>query len=266
MSTSTFPATRASTLAKALDDKGGLMDFHAATTLQQIARTPTLRQQMALVKPADDLDWRAFKPLVTKAQTMRGKPEADAGTNIHSVVEAIVRGQSLDFVDAALWKDARAVLGVLEGLGLTPVGAEEFVYLAGLPEPTAGTRDLRCAPASGGPHVIIDTKSTTDLAKDSLRLSGVSWAIQLAVYALGSPYPTEGLVRDRWGRPMIDPALVGTLERPAVSASVGVVVEVARGTGEARPHIIDLEAGYSLAEEACRVRAARKVDVAWRAK
>jgi hypothetical protein len=122
----------------------------------------------------------------------------------------------------------------------------------------AGTRDIACKPSRGGPMVAVDIKSTTDLTPDSLKYNGVAWAIQLAVYANGQPYPSEGLQRDQWTRPIIDPALVDALPKQDMNTEVGVIIEVQRGAGIARPHLIDLEAGLRLAALACHVRAARR--------
>lgn len=254
----TFPATRVSTLAKTLDDKGGLMDYHAATALQIIAKDKTLRDELALVRPKDALDWRAYKPLVNKAHAMRGKPEADAGTNIHAVVEMIIAGESVEFVDPVTVADAREVLHLLTALGLTPAFTEQFVYLGGLPEPVAGTRDIACKPSRSGPLVSVDIKSTSEFSPDAMKYSGTAWAMQLACYANGQPYPTEDLQRDQWGRPKIDPDLIGTLPAQEMNVTVGVVIEVQRGAAQARPHFLDLKAGLRLAELSCHVRAARR--------
>ena len=254
----TFPATRISTLAKALEDKGGLMDFHAATTLQAIATSPTLLTRLGLVEHEGALDWRPFKPLVAEAQAQRGKPEADQGTNIHMVVQALVEERAV-LVDPVTLADAKAVLAALEARGLTPVGSEEFVYAGGLSEPLAGTRDLRCTIEGRPQHVAVDIKSTSTL--QPVKYGQISWAIQLAGYAHGRPYPTEDLVRDQWGRPKIDPALVQVLAPYEMDTSWGVVVEVERGTGRTELHLVDLDQGWRLAELACQVRAARKAKV-----
>lgn len=254
---STFPATRISTLAKALEDKGNLMPYYAATTLQVVATTPTLLTRLALVEHEGALDWRPFKPLVEEAQRQRGKPEADQGTNIHLVVQALVEERAV-MTDDATMADARAVLAALQERGLDPVGSEEFLYAGGLTEPLAGTRDLRCQVADRDQHVAVDIKSTSALTP--IKYGSVSWAIQLAGYAHGKPYPTEDLVRDGWGRPMIDPTLI---QEPDYEMDLawGVVVEVERGTGRTEFHRVDLDQGWALAEQACQTRAARKAKV-----
>lgn len=256
---STRYATRASTLAKALDDGSGLMDYYAATTLQAVAASPTLLARVGLVEFDGVLDWRPFKPLAQEAQRQRGKPEAEAGTNIHAVVEALHAGREVMVPDDVM-ADAQAVLGALRSLGRRPVATEQFVFTPGLLEPVAGTRDMLVARDGGGMSQVVDIKTTSTLG--NARFRAVSWAIQLAVYANGVVYPkpSDG-ERDRWGRPPIDGAVLARAaaqSSPPVDTSTGLVVEVERGTARVQVHQLDLGAGWVLADLACRVRAARK--------
>lgn len=255
----TFYATRASTLAKALDDANGLMDYYAATTLQAVASSPTLLARMGLVEFDGVLDWRPFKPLAQEAQRQRGKPEADAGTNIHAVVEALHAGRPVMVPDEVM-ADAQAVLDALRALGRRPVATEQFVFTPGLPEPVAGTRDMLVARDGGGMAQVVDVKSTSNLG--NARFRAVSWAVQLAVYANGVVYPRPSDDdRDRWGRPpihqtVLDQAVAQTAI--PVDTTAGLVVEVERGTAQVQVHQVDLGAGWTLANLACQVRAARK--------
>ena len=255
--------TRPSTLAKVLDDGYGLQGYVAATTLATVARHKDLRDRLAITAATADPDeWREFKPLHELAQERRGKPEAEAGTNVHRAVQALVeQGEAVaEFMPADVLADARAALAVLEDLGMRPVESEGFVVnLDGLPEPYAGTRDtLALHEPSGGAFVVVDYKTTTALGSAQYR--GLSWSMQLAMYGRGLPYLGEGEVaRDRYGRPLVDPDLVGAEERHILP--VGLVVEVERGTGRALAHRVDLEAGWAFARLACEVRAARKAPV-----
>lgn len=247
-------ASRASTLAGALDTGFGLLPYEAATTLQSIAANPDLRDRLALIDP--DSDWRSFRPLYEEAKRRRGKPEAEAGTNIHAAVEALVNGRSIEGVSEATRRDAEAVLNALRSLCLTPVATEEFVVTFGLPELVAGTRDLLChLEGTVATHTVVDIKSTSSLG--SAKFKGVSWAIQTAIYAHGRPYAGGEPDRDRWGRPRIDMSLIGHEERQ-IEDTRAYVVEVERGTGRVEVHGIDIERGWEWARLACEVRAARK--------
>lgn len=240
--------TRVSTLAKSLDDKGGLLGFTAATTLESVAKHPDLRSRLAVIDPAEG--WRGYAELHEEAQRRRGKPEAESGTNVHQAVEALIAGRLLP---EELLGDARAVLAALAELGLEPEGSEEFVYVPGLPEHVAGTRDLLCRTAAGT-RVVVDIKTAGALG--SHRFRATAWALQVACYSRGRPY-LDDFARDQWGRPRLDPTRAG--RRPArIDQRRGYVVEVARGLGDVAVHELDLEEGWRLAQLACQVRAARK--------
>ena len=225
-------ATRASTLAKALDDSAGLMPYYAATTLQAIVSSPTLRTALGLVEFDGVEDWRPFKPLVAQAQAQRGKPEADAGTNIHAVVQAIHEGREV-FVADEVRRDAQAALAALEARGLVLEGSEEFVVAQGLGELVAGTRDARArlVAAPDAPQVVVDFKSTSALG--AARYRQVGWAIQVACYAHGVPYLPGEPDRDRWGRPLVDLDSLGA--GPPMNIEHGAIVELNTLTQGASP-------------------------------
>jgi hypothetical protein len=252
--------TRPSTLAKVLDDGYGLQGYVAATTLATVARHKDLRDRLAITGAmADPDEWREFKALHEAAQERRGKPEAEAGTNVHRVMEGLVAGADLEgVVPADVLCDAQAALDALAGVGMVPATSEEFVVnLDGLPEPYAGTRDMLARHEVSGWLVVVDLKTTAALGGESYR--ALSWSLQLAMYAHGRTYDGP-VTRDRWTRPVIDPAGVGD-PNPEVNTSAGLVLEVERGTGRSAVHRVDLVAGWEYARLACQVRAARKAQV-----
>jgi hypothetical protein len=256
--------TRPSTLAKVLDDGYGLQAYVAATSLATVARHKDLRDRLGILatESPDADEWRSFKPLHEAAQERRGKPEAEAGTNVHKVMEGLVAGSDLEgLVAADVLCDARAALDALHALDMEPATSEEFVVnLDVLPEPYAGTRDLLALHKPSGWLVVVDLKTTHALGNEVYR--ALSWSMQLAMYANGQPYPLgpDEVPRDRWGRPVIDPDLVGEEER-AVHEGAGIVLEVERGTGRTAVHRVDLHSGLEFARLACAVRAARKAPV-----
>jgi hypothetical protein len=258
--------TRPSTLAKVLDDTFNLQAWVAATSLETVARHKDLRDRLgitaATVAASSPDSWRAFKPLHEAAQERRGKPEAEAGTNVHRVLESLANGTEVGdlegVVPADVLTDALAALSALRDLDMEPATSEEFVAnLDGLPEPYAGTRDMLALHEPSGWLVVVDLKTTGALGGAKYR--ALSWAMQLAMYANGHPY-TGTVERDRWDRPVIDPACLGT-EGRRVNRQAGVVLEVERGTGRTEVHRVDLEAGWHYAALACHVRAARKAPV-----
>jgi hypothetical protein len=253
--------TRPSTLAKVLDDGYGLQAYVAATSLATVARHKDLRDRMGILAaehPEAD-EWRSFKPLHEAAQERRGKPEAEAGTNIHKVMEGLVAGSDMEgLVAPDVLCDARAALDALHALDMEPATSEEFVVnLDALPEPYAGTRDLLALHRPSGWLVTVDLKTTHSLGNEVYR--ALSWSMQLAMYANGQPYAGQ-VERDRWDRPVIDPSQVLDEDR-AVHTGAGIVLEVERGTGQTAVHRVDLVAGLEFARLACQVRAARKAPV-----
>jgi hypothetical protein len=249
--TTSFTATRPSTLAGALDDKGGLFTYMGATALQAISRSRAFLDRLAMT---DSEDWRDYRDIYEDAQTQRGTPEAEHGTNVHAAIERIINGTDPSRIPARLRADALAALDALSDAGLTPVVSEQRVVTAGLPELLAGTRDLLVTDVHGNVFVG-DIKTVRD--KGASKYKSVSWAIQLAVYARGNVYDGPDFPRDRWGRPIVDPSFID-LAPHDVSPTTGFVVEVVRDSAVAVVHEIDLVKGWAAAEFACQVRDLRK--------
>jgi hypothetical protein len=253
-------ATRVSTLSKVLDDQNGLLGYTAATTLQQVGAHKDLRGALGVLAAQHgvDADWREFKGLHEEAQRRRGKPEAQLGTNVHGVMEAIQAGTDVEaFADPGDVADARAALAILDSEDLEPVGSEEFVVVEGLRELVAGTRDILARHRVTERFHVVDLKTSGKPGDESYKALG--WATQLALYSRGRPY-LEPVERDRWGRPRIDLSLVCEEGRD-IDTERGLVVEVIRGTGQAVPHWLDLTIGWAAADLATRVRTARKTPV-----
>jgi hypothetical protein len=246
--------TRPSTVSSALEDKSGLFGFIASTTLMTVMGDRALRNQAALI--ASD-NWRDYQDIYKAADRKRGKPEADHGTLIHRAVQAMHAGDDVSAMDADIVADARAVTDALRTLGLEMVESEANVVTLDLPEPMAGTRDI-LARQPDGRFVVVDIKSTSSLG--GARFRALSWSVQIAIYANGDLYPAGDYHRDRWGRPVIDEELI-IPETRDIELSEALVVEVERGTGRYETHVIDIAAGWELAELACRVRAARKASL-----
>ena len=91
----------------------------------------------------------------------------------------------------------------------------------------------------------IKTGSSPDPAY-ALRYSGLSWAIQLAIYAHGTPWPGG------WDAIPADPPRL----------DIGVVLYVPRGSGVCHPITVDLAKGWRAAQLAAQVRTIRKESVA----
>lgn len=246
--------TRPSTLAGAMEDKGGLMPYVAASTLKTVSEHPDLMTRLQLTKGDS---WRDFKPLYEEADTRGGGREASAGTNIHMVVKALADEATFDLsvIPEPTRSDGQAVYDAIHERGFTIVASEVFLVTIDprLPEACAGTADLILR-AEDGTHFIGDTKSVG--AHGDTKYAGMKWGIQTGVYAHGKPYP-HPYARDQWGRPKIDPAKVGEWGFE-IDTTRAAVFAVERGAADVRVHWLDLDLGYRLAAAACHVRAARK--------
>ena len=249
------PATRPSTLAGAMEDKGGLMPYIAASTLRTVAKNPDLLTRLSLVQ---DTGWKAYKPLYDDADRRNDSTPASDGTNIHMVVQALHQGINVDRVPEPARSDGRAVYEFIYDHGFDILASEMFVVTQGLPELCAGTLDVLLRHRKSGRTVVGDVKSVGALTGDT-RYKAMSWAIQTGVYAHGLPYTADSPpARDRWGRPLIDLSLVGEWDGFAIDTAVSLVIQVERGSAKIEPAWIDIDEGWRYAELACKVRAARK--------
>jgi hypothetical protein len=232
------------------------MDYAAATAIETLMANSDLLHAAQLADPADG--WRAYKPTVTAAKDRRGKREANAGTNIHSAVSALIAGRDLSLMPEVLMAPARLVVAELDALGVEVIDSERMSAALNVwPEPMAGTADLIVK--YGGRLYVGDIKSVEgDGLGKKARYDSMAWAIQTTIYANGQPLPVGyEPERDRWDRPIIDPALRGRW--PArMDRSTSIILEVARDGSGIISHAISLDPG--LVRLACDVRMARKAN------
>lgn len=267
--------TRATTIAKALDDTTGLIEWKREQTLRGVAASPDLQALLASVGA------KAPKGQIREI-AQQGEDRAAAssaanmGTAIHAVVGLIIAGDNdaLALAPESVRRDAQAVVDLLTGLGLQPVVLEQFVVVSDLDEAIGGSFDI-LAINPRGRSVIVDVKTIdagTSLA-NKVRYSGLAWAIQEAIYSHGTPYVGE-IERDRWTRPVIDDEAANFVRWASLADRIasapdmrhGLIVAVGRGTGVAQAVRTDLQAGWEAAAVAVSVRSWRKAkiaEVAW---
>jgi len=236
--------SRASSLAKALDDQGNLVQWMGKMAARGVALSPDLQ---ALAATTDLADRGRWKDIVDRAKDRAGgNSGADLGTGIHQATELLDLGRPIDNLPPDLQRDALAYRDALTGAGLIPLAGELFVANKELQ--TAGSFD-RLVMQPDGTAAILDLK-TIDATRDAeyaVRYSGVAWAIQIAVYATSWPY--DGLFgAQAWG----------DLGLPRPQSKVGWVAVIRRGGATCDLVQVDLVEGYRLAELAVAVRDARK--------
>jgi hypothetical protein len=241
--------TRVTTVAKTLDDGGGLLPWKATATIVGALRRPGLhaRWQALLAEHPDpwyggDDAKSLCKKLVEECAEAGGSSDrADVGTALHSLTELYDRGQ-LD--PATLLESARndlqAYAATMAAAGITvdPDFVECLVILD--EHKVAGTVD-RIVKLADGRWVIADVKTGTDL-----RYSWRSIAVQLAAYANADAlYEQEGHKR----YPM-----------PNVDKTVGIVMHLPAGEGRCTLYEVDLVAGWRAFNASMWTRNWRKDD------
>jgi hypothetical protein len=167
--------TRATTIAGTLDDKQGLIPWHARMTVAGLARSIELRNRLDNV---DINDKSALASLEAEAfEIGGGNRKRDLGSHLHHVAEMFwTHGQRPTDPTEAAWLDR--VIRALDAAGLTPIpGMCERVVLDDVRK-IAGTVDLFVQTIGGGIYV-------ADIKTGSVQQIGV--AVQLAIYA-NAPY------------------------------------------------------------------------------
>lgn len=236
--------TRASGLAKVLDDQGNLINWAAKMAARGVALSPDLQALAATTELDDRARWR---DITDRARDRAGGNNgADLGTGIHQATELLDLEQGIDMLPKDLQADALAYRSAIDAAGLLPLAGELFVANKELQ--TAGSFD-RLVMQPDGTAAILDIKTIAAErdAEYATKFSGVAWSIQIATYATSWPY--DGLFgAQSWA----------DLGLPRPQASVGWVAVIRRGAATCDLVQVDLVEGYRLAELAIAVRAARK--------
>lgn len=226
--------TRASTLAKALDDLNNLMAWKQRKTAVGLLRRPDLLTRIAgaVANGDDDTDWptkRALNEICSEATEAAGATTGrSAGTGFHALTEAIDRGEEPLFVtdgDRVRLDAYRTATA-----GYTALDAETFVVCDDIH--TAGSFD-RLWLCPDGKVRVGDLKSGK-----SEKAFPLSTTIQLAIYAHGKRYDPETGVR--------------TQLHPDLDLTTGLLIHMpATGGCEVVP--LDIEKGWQAAQLAAQV-------------
>jgi len=227
--------TRASTLAKALDDQGSLIQWSARMAVTGLARSKDL---IAAAAATDVDDKAALNRIVDRAKDRaQSMAKADVGTAIHAVTVMLDRGLPVDGIPDEVLRSAVAYQRATQVKQLQPLAAEMFVVCRELK--AAGTFDRLLR----GPTRTLIADLKTSANPSVVRYSALSWAVQLTVYARGTPWlPDRGFVD--WSE----------LDLPTPDQDRGLVVHVPQGTDTVHMHSIDLRAGWQAAQLALQIR------------
>ena len=231
--------TRATTIAKALDDQSSLINWRSRMTAIGLAQRADL---LALVGINAD-DKKMLDELCDRAAEHGGATaRRDLGTALHGMFEQSVSDPDYR-APAEYAADIAAIHQALEQAGLRIVTGmvERQVVLDDLK--IAGTFDLLLKDRHGN-LFIGDLKTGATLS-----YGAAGFALQLALYAHADALYTQG------------PAKNGSEDRrepmPAVNQQRAVIVHCEPGSGTATVHALDIGAGWDKVETALEVRAWR---------
>lgn len=234
--------TRASTLAKTLDDQSNLIGWSSRMTALGLAKAPDL---IALASTATEKERSKLNDIVERAKDRASAGTGrDLGTAIHAAAEMLDHGQDISSVPLEVRNDAEGYEFARTGAGLEPLCGELFVANRQLKSAGSFDRLLHCNET--GDAVIGDIKTgSKDDPEYAAKYGALAWSMQLAIYATALPYDDGWLTWDDW-------------ELPVPSAMRGVVFYIPRGTGKCYVIDVDLAQGLQSVKLAADVRDVRK--------
>lgn len=210
--------TRATTVAKALDNTAGLMLWKQRMTMLGLVARPDLRIAAAATDPEDS---KALNRLAEEAADAGGaSAAATTGTALHAFTERMDRDLPVGHVPAEHTQDLEAYRRLATDVGWTVKHVEQFTVLDAYK--VAGTAD-RIVEIDGRWYVAdLKTGASVDFHH--------SWAVQFAIYAHGMPYDIPTATRVPWD-------VVPDTDR-------AVVIHLPAGQGTAAAYWIDIAAGW----------------------
>jgi hypothetical protein len=226
--------TRATTLAKALDDQTNIHKWEMRHVITGIMARPDL-QALALATDIDDK--RQFEDLATQAKAAsNSSARANLGTALHKFTERIDQGQPVRALPS-YERDVNAYKTALADAGVR-IDGRFIERITVVPElSVAGTMD-RIADYQGGQY-IADLKTGR-----SVHFGAMSIAVQLAIYSRG-----HGLWDADKG--VYDPM-------PDVDQDRGIVIHLPAGEASPVLYWVDIAEGWRMAQVCFQVREMRK--------
>lgn len=234
--------TRATTVAKALDDTSNLMDWACRMTALGLARRKDL---LALVQAADPEDRRELNKVVESAKEAGGATaRRDLGTALHTMIEKSHADPSWP-VPEDYAADVAAVNRAIADCGfeLVPHMSEFMVVMDKYQ--IAGTSDLALRSLIDGRILIADLKTGA-----SVKYGALAWAIQLSVYANADARYVQGEA--------MDGSQDQRLPLPDFDKQTALILHVQPGSGQCDVHYLDIESGAQALDTAMAVRNWRK--------
>lgn len=246
--------TRATTVAKTLDDGGGLLPWKATLAMTGLMRRQGLRGKFeALMSQHPDKGpWygstdskKQAKKLVEQCAEAGGSADrADLGTALHSIVEQINKGQAPLMVQPETQADIDAYRAATEDMIIDARFCELVVVLDEWR--IAGSPDMLRVTVPGlDEDVVADLKTG-----DNLDYSWQSIAVQMAGYANADNVYVQGDADDG--------SEDERLSMPPISKDVGLVIHLPAGQARCDLYTVDLASGWKAFQRSMWTRDWRK--------
>lgn len=233
--------SRATTIAKALDDTSNLMDWACRMTALGLAQRPDL---LALVQATDDTDKKTLNGIVGRAKEAGGATaRRDLGTALHALIEKSHADPTFKVPDLYA-ADVAAVNKTIAALGLEVIVDYSEVVVVLDRHQIAGTADLILRNTATGELIVADIKTGS-----SVKYGALGFAIQLSIYANADNIYRYGET----------PAADQRLPMPeGINRHRALILHVEPSSGVCTPHWLDIARGAAALETAMAVRTWRK--------
>ena len=231
--------TRATTVAKALDSQDGLMKWNGRMILLGLMQRPDL---LALAGTIDESNSKELNKLCDQASEAGGSvTRRNLGTAVHSMLE-----QSLTLPDYQTPEQYRADIEAIHR-AVKEAGGE---FLTDMIERVVVLDELGVAGTFDGIIRIRGILYLFDLKTGSM-FGGLSWAIQLSIYAHADALYLQG--------PDKDGSQDTRFPMPVVDQNRAIIIHCEPGSGHAELHWLDIATGYEALQVAMKVRDYRNV-------
>lgn len=226
--------TRATTVAKALDSQDGLMKWNGRMILLGLMQRPDL---LALAGTIDESNSKELNRLCGQASEAGGSiTRRNLGTAVHSMLE-----QSITLPDYQAPEQYRADIEAIHR-AVRDAGGE---FMSDMVERVVVCDELGIAGTFDGIIRIGDRLFLFDLKTGSL-FGGLSWAIQLSIYAHADALYQQGAAKD--GSEDVRSPMV------EVDQNRAIIIHCEPGTGHAELHWLDIAQGWEALQVAMSVR------------
>jgi hypothetical protein len=234
--------TRATTVAKALDDTSNLAAWGKRMTVLGLASRPDL---LAMIQTTDATDKKALDRLCESASEAGGATaRRDLGTALHKMFEqsCVTPGYK---PPATYQADITAIHQALREAGLQVVDECSELMVVIDKHQIAGMADLIVERISDGELFIADLKTGS-----SVQYGALGWAIQLSIYANADNIYIQGAA--------VDGSEDLRAPMPLVNKQQAFIIHCEPESGSCDLHTLNIERGFQALECAMEVREWRK--------